>query len=118
MILKKINIIFNKTNLFFHKIRVISSELINYENNKLSSYIINKTKKNNKLKNGEDLKINQLRALYFSWFIKNKNFHKILDFGGGAGYHFFLTKEFLEKKYNLDWNIVENNTMVNLCKKK
>ena len=118
MILKKINIIFNKTNIFFHKIGVFSSKLINYENNKLNSYIINKTKKNNKLKNGEDLKINQLRALYFSWFIKNKNSHKILDFGGGAGYHFFLTKEFLEKKYNLDWNIVENNTMVNLCKKK
>jgi putative methyltransferase (TIGR04325 family) len=118
MILQKINIFFNKINIFFHKIGVFSSKLKNYENNKLSTYIINKTKKNNKLINGEDLKINQLRALYFSWFIKNNNSHNVLDFGGGAGYHFFLTKEFLEKKYNLDWNIVENNTMVNLCKKK
>jgi putative methyltransferase (TIGR04325 family) len=118
MILQKINIIFNKTNIFFHKIGVFSSKLINYENIKLNLYIINKTKKNNKLKSSEDLKINQLRALYFSWFIKNKNSHKVLDFGGGAGYHFFLTKEFLEKKYNLDWNIVENSTMVNLCKRK
>ena len=118
MILQKINIIFNKTNIFFHKIGVFNSKLKNYKNNKLNSYIINKTKKNNKLKNDEDLKINQLRALYFSWFIKNNNFHKVLDFGGGAGYHFFFTKKFLKKKYILDWNIVENNTMVNLCKKK
>ena len=73
MLLQKINIIFNKTNIFFRKIGILNSKLINYENNKLSSYIINKTKQNKKLKNGEDLKINQLRALYFSWFIKNNN---------------------------------------------
>jgi putative methyltransferase (TIGR04325 family) len=118
MFLQEINVIFNKINIFLCKLGIFSSNLKNYENDKLNTYIINKTKKIFIEKDCENLKINQIRALHFSWFIKKNNFHKVLDFGGGAGYHYFLTKNFLENKYNLDWNVVENDTMVNLCIKK
>jgi len=118
MFLQKINLILYKINFFFYKIGIFSWNIKNYESNKLNSYIINKTKKNIKLIDGKNLKINQLRALHFSWFIKNNNFHKVLDLGGAAGYHYFLSKGFLGKEYKLDWNIVENSTMANLCKKK
>ena len=116
--LKKLYSIFYKIKILIYRIGLLKPDLLNYENHELNLYILNKTKKNCKLVNIEDLKINEQRSLNFSLIVKNKNFFNILDLGGGAGYHYFLAKKFLGKKYKLTWNIVENQTMVNLCKKK
>ena len=40
-----------------------------------------------------------------------------MDFGGGAGYHYFIAKMKLPN-FNFKWLVVENRTMVKLCNKK
>jgi putative methyltransferase (TIGR04325 family) len=39
----------------------------------------------------------------------------VLDLGGGAGYHYFITKKIFPCLIS-KWTIIENKTMVHLCK--
>ena len=88
-----------------------------YENLALNKSILKKTVAYSKITSTNKNDINYKRTLIFLRFIKKKKFKNIIDFGGGAGYHYFISK----KKFpdlNFKWFIVENRTIVKLCTKK
>jgi putative methyltransferase (TIGR04325 family) len=41
----------------------------------------------------------------------NSNQFRVLDFGGGGGYHYTLARHVLGDKYDIKWNIVETDSM-------
>ena len=88
-----------------------------YNNLALNKSIVKKTIIYSKLKSKNDHNINWHRTIKFLKFLKKKKIKKIIDFGGGAGYHFFVAK-ILFPNLNLKWSIVENQIMVKLCNKK
>lgn len=89
-----------------------------YNNLVLNNSIVKKTIIYSKLKSINDHNINWQRTIKFLKFIKKKKkIKKIIDFGGGAGYHFFVAK-IAFPNLNLKWLIVENQIMVKLCNKK
>lgn len=93
-----------------------SKKINGYSNLKLNKSIIKKTILFSKLHSLNEKDINVKRTVSFLKFIKNKNLKNILDFGGGAGYHYFIAKMKLPD-VNLKWLVVENGIMVNLCNK-
>jgi putative methyltransferase (TIGR04325 family) len=88
-----------------------------YNNLALNKSIVKKTIIYSKLKSINDHNINLQRTVKFLKFLKKKKLKKIIDFGGGAGYHFFVAK-IVYPNLNLKWLIVENQIMVKLCNKK
>ena len=44
--------------------------------------------------------------------LKSKSL-RVIDFGGAAGAHYFITKSLLDKDINIDWRIIETPAMVN-----
>ena len=87
-----------------------------YNSLRLNKSIINKTVHFNKFALNNKNDQNYQRTIKFINFIKNKKLNSIIDFGGGAGYHFFIAKKKFPK-FNLKWSIIENETMVRLCNK-
>ena len=88
-----------------------------YNNLTLNKSIIKKTIMFSKLKSINEYDINWQRTVKFLEFIKKKKNKKIIDFGGGAGYHYFIAKMKINN-FNLKWLVVENRIMAKLCNKK
>jgi putative methyltransferase (TIGR04325 family) len=82
----------------------------------LNNSIIKKTLAYNNQKFFIEKDINIKRTIKFINYIKKKKLKKIIDFGGGAGYHYFIAKKIIN--YEFKWFLIENKTMVKLCKKK
>jgi putative methyltransferase (TIGR04325 family) len=95
----------------------ISKKIKNYNNLVLNESIIKKTILFNKLKSKKKYDINFTRTVRFLEFLKKKKLKNIIDFGGGAGYHYFIAKKKLTN-FKLKWLVIENRTMVKLCNKK
>lgn len=51
------------------------------------------------------------RTLLSVGFAMNSNSVRVLDFGGGGGYHYTLARHALGEKCNIKWNIVETQSM-------
>ena len=79
-----------------------------YNNLALNESIIKKTIVFSKLKPIKKYDVNWQRTVRFLKFIKKKNLKNIVDFGGGAGYHYFIAKMKLPN-FNFKWLVVENN---------
>jgi len=88
-----------------------------YNDLELNKSIIKKTIEFSKLVTINDRDKNIRRTLRFLEFIKKKKIKNIIDFGGGAGYHYFIARMKLNN-FNLKWSVVENRIMVKLCNKK
>lgn len=97
------NFLFKKKNLGYNSVA-------------LNNSIIKKTIIYHNQKFFKKKDINVKRTLKFVNFIKKNKIKKILDFGGGAGYHYFIAKNKLINRFK--WFVIENKTMVKLCKKK
>jgi len=87
-----------------------------YNDLELNKSIIKKTIEFSKLVTINDRDKNIRRTLRFLEFIKKKKIKNIVDFGGGAGYHYLIAKTKLPN-VNYKWSVVENRTMVKLCNK-
>lgn len=82
-----------------------------YQNNDLLRNIIYKT--NTIIKdNFLNLELDDIRIFVILSYLKDKNNLNILDYGGAAGYHYYLFKKFYKKQ--LKWNIIENYEFYNL----
>ncbi len=53
-----------------------------------------------------------LRTLIRVGIAKTNNSLRVIDFGGGGGYHCTVAKAALGSDFNLNWNIVETSAMV------
>jgi putative methyltransferase (TIGR04325 family) len=88
-----------------------------YSNSLLNKSIIKKTIKFSKFTSINERDVNNRRTISFIKFIKRRKLKTILDFGGGAGFHYFIARIKLPN-LNFKWLVVENRTMVRLCIKK
>lgn len=105
-----------KLKFYYLKIEFIlfnKKKNFSYNDLELNKSILSKTiefrERKIKIKN-----LNYLRTVDFIKFIKKKNITKVLDFGGGAGYHYFITEKLFPNLIS-KWIIIENKTMVRLC---
>ena len=90
---------------------------VGYSSLTLNNSIIKKTTVFSELRSINEYNINWHRTVKFIKFVKKNKIRKIIDFGGGAGYHFFITKMKFPNLH-LKWLVIENKIMVKLCKKK
>lgn len=65
------------------------------------------------LKNNKNIDLMMLRtAIGVVSVLKSKSL-KVIDFGGAAGAHYFITKSLLDNDIEIDWRIIETPAMVN-----
>ena len=69
-----------------------SKKISGYNNSVLNTSIIKKTIIFSKLSSINKYDINFQRTTKFLQFIKKRKLKSIVDFGGGAGYHYFIAK--------------------------
>jgi putative methyltransferase (TIGR04325 family) len=109
------NKLLKKLKFYYLKIEFIlfNKKKFSYNDLELNQSIIYKTIEFKERKI-QTKNLNYLRTLDFIKFIKKKNITKVLDFGGGAGYHYFITEKLFPNLIS-KWIVVENKTMVRLC---
>ena len=59
--------------------------------------------------------IQLMRILLAVSLINSKNV-RVLDFGGGSGYHYFLAKSYFGTDYRFDWRVIETPILSSLSK--
>jgi putative methyltransferase (TIGR04325 family) len=92
----------------------------NYESSELIKYLCNKNilfKK--EIKPNVLFNLNSLRVIVALHLCEiKKRSLKVIDFGGGGGFHYFVALRLLPRRIKLKWNIVETTTLVNEVKKR
>jgi putative methyltransferase (TIGR04325 family) len=85
---------------------------IGYNNNELSKIVIQKNIiANSLLEKNRFHEMSSLRTLLgIIWALKEKSI-KVIDFGGGGGYHYFIAKNIFRDTKNIKWHVVETPTM-------
>lgn len=116
-LIKKITTKFKYLTLIVNHKLFLHKKKEGYNNLALNNSIVKKTIVFSRLKSINEYNINWHRTVKFLKFVKKNKIRKIIDFGGGAGYHFFIAN----MKYSnlhLKWLVIENKIMVKICKKK
>lgn len=91
----------------------------NYQNEELVDVIIQKNLNfMSSIDKSIQLELGSLRTLLATGSIGSSEHLKILDFGGGGGYHFFLANKVLGSRQRFTWNVVETPKMVEKARKK
>lgn len=89
-----------------------------YEYKLLTKVVVAKGKRFSKdFPNSKEIDLKSLRIFAGLAASINKNKLTIIDFGGGAGTHYFIAKSIFSQKIELDWRVVETPTMVAEAKK-
>ena len=80
----------------------------------LTNVIVAKGKKfAENLKRDKSIDLMMLRTAIGVTSVLKSNSLKVLDFGGAAGAHYFITRSLLDDGIKIDWRIVETTAMVN-----
>ncbi len=108
-------LLFNKLIFLFKKILV--NNISTYDNDLIAKVVIEKNIIfRDKLEKTKQLDISTLRTLLSvgitSINLNNKNLN-VLDFGGGGGYHYFISKLIINEDVKINWHIVETKSIVN-----
>lgn len=89
-----------------------------YEYKLLTKVVVAKGKKfSEQFPNSKETDLKSLRIFAGLASSINKNKLTVIDFGGGAGTHYFITKSILSDQIELDWRVVETPMMVVEAKK-
>ena len=133
-LITKLKKILTKLNSIFKEAEKISEVYLSYQDaiNSCNSYVDEdlikvvaakgKVFKEN-FKNNKDVltydfnnfQIKRLVNLISMLNIKDKNIN-ILDFGGGAGHHYYLVQNLINSKYDLNWIVFETKELTKECK--
>lgn len=92
-----------------------------YENELLIRTIAEKTNLFEKelSRNKLNMDFNAIRTLATLGILSshNKNFFKVVDFGGACGYHYLIARKFLDKNSRFNWLVLETPPMVDAAHK-
>ena len=97
-------------------IKITFNKIATYDNDLIAKVVIEKNIIfRDKLKFDKKLDLSSLRSVLgvsiASIDLKSKVFN-VLDFGGGGGYHYFISKLILNEDLNINWHIVETSSIV------
>lgn len=70
-----------------------------------------------KIDSNYSLEIGALRTIAGVALAAAKESLNVIDFGGGAGYHYTIAKRVLGKDFKIKWHVVETKSMVDAAKK-
>lgn len=90
-----------------------------YQNHQIIKAVIEKTIRfKDRLNDKKIVNMGELKTLAgIGMALKSAKSAHVLDFGGGGGYHYFLTKQFFPQVIELHWRVVETANMVAEAKK-
>ena len=84
-----------------------------YNNDKLIKVIIAKSiKYSESLKNNKTLDLMSLRSFFAISLLPDSSQINVLDFGGGAGNHYYLARKLIDDKVKINWHVVETDLFV------
>ena len=94
-----------------YKSAIISSN--SYDDQKLIKVIVEKTKNFKQNQNKfQEFNLGDFRNIFALLNFKNNSNLTVLDFGGGAGAHYFFAKKFLDKDIKINWDVIETSSLV------
>jgi putative methyltransferase (TIGR04325 family) len=64
-----------------------------------------------------DLELSEVKSLVPWICIDTESSNRVIDFGGGGGYHYFITKAALGASKVLTWNVIETPSLVGATSK-
>jgi putative methyltransferase (TIGR04325 family) len=88
---------------------------LGYADSDIASQVVNRTTKlvSEEFKNHK-LSESDMRIILMGLRASQDRRIRVLDFGGGAGYHYFLFKSWCHPTTKVDWLVIETPTMVEL----
>jgi putative methyltransferase (TIGR04325 family) len=87
-----------------------------YEDSELIDLVVQKNLNFKKcIQAGNSLEVGDFKILAGVGAVASSGSLKVLDFGGGGGYHYFIAKKFLGEKFRFDWRIVETKSLVEIA---
>jgi putative methyltransferase (TIGR04325 family) len=95
---------------------LLDCQNLGYLDSEIANHVKNKTQKlvSESFENYE-LSESDLRILLMAFRASQRGSLKVLDFGGAAGYHYFLFKKWCTANTAVEWTVVETKTMVDKC---
>tara|TARA_B100000965_G_scaffold3332_1_gene2645 strand:- start:457 stop:1272 length:816 start_codon:yes stop_codon:yes gene_type:complete len=85
----------------------------NYKNHKLIKVVIAKSiKYRESLKNNKTLDLMSLRSFFALSLLPDSPQINVLDFGGGAGNHYYLARKLIDDNVKINWHVVETDSFV------
>jgi putative methyltransferase (TIGR04325 family) len=64
-----------------------------------------------------DLELSEIKSLVPWIYIDTESSTRVIDFGGGGGYHYFIAKTALGRSKVLTWNVIETPSLVQAARK-
>jgi putative methyltransferase (TIGR04325 family) len=97
-------------NSYSHALKVCGP---GYDDDLIADVVVTKTDVfQRNLQHGQPrLDLGSFRTLIAMGFAEKRNPLRILDFGGAAGYHYFIARLAAESHTRLDWRVVETTSM-------
>jgi putative methyltransferase (TIGR04325 family) len=86
-----------------------------YSNSELSNVVALKTRRFIQAER-EEVSVNAVKPIIGLLCLNNLEDKVIVDFGGGAGFHYFLARRFLNRPTSFQWIVVETESMVSAAK--
>ena len=84
-----------------------------YDNDKLIKIIVAKSiKYKERLKNNKTIDLMSLRSFFAISLLPNLSQFNVLDFGGGAGNHYYLARKLINDDVKINWHVVEREELV------
>jgi putative methyltransferase (TIGR04325 family) len=85
-----------------------------YDSNEIAKVVSSKTLifENNLLGSAKEINVSELKTIFGVSLLSEASTNRVLDFGGAAGYHFFISKYFFSGIRKFDWRVVETSEMV------
>ena len=88
-----------------------------YENADIIKVVVEKTKiYSQRLSDAKTIDLNALRTLIGIGFVIEGEELNVIDFGGGAGAHFFIAQSVFGQRIKLNWRVVETPEMVKVAR--
>ncbi len=70
-----------------------------------------------RLLNSADLELSEIKSLVPWIYIDTESLTRVIDFGGGGGYHYFIAKASLAGSKVLTWNVIETPSLVQAARR-
>lgn len=113
-------IFLKKLQILLHQLKN-TNEIDDYANEALTKMVVEKNEIfNTSLNKNKTVDLSSIRSILgvcVAGINNNKNELNVLDFGGGGGYHYFISKLVIGQNLKINWAVVETESMARAAKR-